>query len=43
MQERLARLEGRCDEIEKALAGVGGQGDSGVSTRLFGTVLSEEV
>jgi hypothetical protein len=29
-----------CDEIEKALSGVGGQGDSGVSTRLFGTLLS---
>jgi SpoVK/Ycf46/Vps4 family AAA+-type ATPase len=28
------------DEIEKALAGVGGNGDSGVSTRLFGTVLT---
>ncbi len=28
------------DELEKALAGVGGQGDSGVSTRLFGTLLS---
>lgn len=28
------------DEIEKALSGVGGQGDSGVSTRLFGTLLS---
>jgi hypothetical protein len=28
------------DEIEKGLAGVGGQGDSGVSTRLFGTMLS---
>jgi hypothetical protein len=28
------------DEIEKALAGVGGQGDSGVSTRLFGTLLT---
>jgi hypothetical protein len=28
------------DEIEKALAGVGGQGDSGVSTRLFGTFLT---
>lgn len=28
------------DEIEKALAGIGGQGDSGVSTRLFGTLLS---
>src|SRR3954466_9569906 len=31
-----------CDEIEKALAGVqgGGQGDSGVGARLFGTLLS---
>ena len=29
-----------CDEIEKALSGVGGQGDSGVSTRLFGTMLT---
>ena len=28
------------DELEKALAGVGGQGDSGVSTRLFGTILT---
>jgi SpoVK/Ycf46/Vps4 family AAA+-type ATPase len=28
------------DEIEKALSGVGGQGDSGVSTRLFGTILT---
>jgi chloramphenicol 3-O-phosphotransferase len=28
------------DELEKALAGVGGQGDSGVSTRLFGAVLT---
>jgi ATPase family associated with various cellular activities (AAA) len=28
------------DELEKALAGVGGAGDSGVSTRLFGTVLT---
>src|SRR6516225_1729324 len=28
------------DEIEKALSGVGGQGDSGVSTRLFGTLLT---
>ena len=28
------------DEIEKSLAGIGGQGDSGVSTRLFGTLLS---
>ncbi|HEV3146959.1 MAG TPA: AAA family ATPase, partial [Gemmataceae bacterium] len=28
------------DELEKGLAGVGGQGDSGVSTRLFGTILS---
>src|SRR5437763_1862486 len=28
------------DEVEKALAGVGGTGDSGVATRLFGTLLS---
>jgi SpoVK/Ycf46/Vps4 family AAA+-type ATPase len=28
------------DELEKALAGVGSTGDSGVSSRLFGTVLS---
>lgn len=28
------------DELEKALSGVGGQGDSGVSTRMFGTVLT---
>jgi chloramphenicol 3-O-phosphotransferase len=28
------------DELEKALSGVGGQGDSGVSTRLFGTLLT---
>ena len=28
------------DEIEKALAGAGGASDSGVSTRLFGTLLS---
>jgi hypothetical protein len=28
------------DEVEKALAGQGGVGDSGVSTRLFGTLLS---
>jgi hypothetical protein len=28
------------DELEKALAGVGSQGDSGVSTRLFGTLLT---
>jgi len=28
------------DEIEKALAGVGGTGDSGVATRLFGTLLT---
>ena len=26
-----------CDELEKALSGVGSNGDSGVSTRLFGT------
>jgi hypothetical protein len=28
------------DELEKALAGVGSAGDSGVSTRLFGTLLT---
>ncbi len=28
------------DEVEKALSGTGSQGDSGVSTRLFGTLLS---
>lgn len=28
------------DEVEKALAGVGGNGDSGVSSRLFGTFLT---
>src|SRR5258708_7520711 len=28
------------DELEKALSGVGGQGDSGVSTRMFGTLLT---
>lgn len=28
------------DEVEKALSGVGGNGDSGVSSRLFGTLLS---
>ncbi len=28
------------DEVEKGLSGVGGQGDSGVATRLFGTMLS---
>jgi hypothetical protein len=28
------------DELEKALSGVGGSGDSGVSTRLFGTLLT---
>ena len=28
------------DEIEKALAGVGGSGDSGVATRLFGSILT---
>jgi SpoVK/Ycf46/Vps4 family AAA+-type ATPase len=28
------------DEVEKALAGVGGNGDSGVASRLFGTLLS---
>lgn len=29
-----------CDELEKALSGIGSQGDSGVSTRLFGTLLT---
>jgi hypothetical protein len=29
-----------CDEVEKGLSGVGGQGDSGVSSRLFGTLLT---
>jgi SpoVK/Ycf46/Vps4 family AAA+-type ATPase len=29
-----------CDEIEKALSGVGSQGDSGVATRLFGHLLT---
>lgn len=28
------------DELEKALSGVGGNGDSGVSTRMFGTLLT---
>src|SRR5262249_21308363 len=28
------------DEIEKGLSGIGGQGDSGVATRLFGTLLT---
>lgn len=28
------------DEIEKALSGIGSQGDSGVSTRMFGTLLT---
>ena len=28
------------DEVEKALAGLGSSGDSGVSTRLFGTMLT---
>jgi hypothetical protein len=28
------------DEVEKGLSGVGGQGDSGVSTRLFGSLLT---
>jgi hypothetical protein len=29
-----------CDEVEKALSGLGSSGDSGVSTRLFGTLLT---
>jgi hypothetical protein len=28
-----------CDEVEKALSGLGSSGDSGVATRLFGTLL----
>jgi len=28
------------DEVEKAFSGIGGQGDSGVATRLFGTLLT---
>jgi SpoVK/Ycf46/Vps4 family AAA+-type ATPase len=28
------------DEVDKGLSGIGGQGDSGVSTRLFGTLLT---
>ncbi len=28
------------DELEKALGGIGGQGDSGVATRMFGTLLT---
>jgi hypothetical protein len=41
---RIADAQSPCvlfvDELEKALAGVGGQGDSGVSTRLFGNLLT---
>jgi hypothetical protein len=41
---RIADAMGPCilftDELEKGLSGVGGQGDSGVSTRLFGTLLT---
>jgi hypothetical protein len=29
-----------CDEVEKALSGLGSAGDSGVATRLFGTLLT---
>ncbi len=29
-----------CDELDKGLSGIGGSGDSGVSTRLFGTLLT---
>lgn len=29
-----------CDELEKSLAGIGSSGDSGVSTRMFGTLLT---
>ena len=28
------------DEVEKALAGIGGTGDSGVASRLFGSILT---
>ncbi len=41
---KIADSMGKCilfvDEIEKALSGVGGEGDSGVATRLFGTLLT---
>jgi len=41
---RIADAMGPCilfvDELEKALSGVGSQGDSGVSTRLFGNLLT---
>src|SRR4029077_8074176 len=41
---RIVDAMGRCvlviDELEKALSGVGSSGDSGVSSRLFGTLLS---
>jgi ATPase family associated with various cellular activities (AAA) len=41
---RIADAMGRCllfcDELDKALSGVGSQGDSGVSTRLFGHLLT---
>jgi SpoVK/Ycf46/Vps4 family AAA+-type ATPase len=29
-----------CDEVEKALSGLGSSGDSGLATRLFGTLLT---
>jgi hypothetical protein len=38
--DRMAPCVAFVDELDKALSGVGGQGDSGVSTRLFGTLLS---
>jgi len=38
--EAMGKVVLHVDEIEKALSGVGGQGDSGVSTRMFGTLLT---
>ena len=38
--EAMGKVILHVDEIEKALSGVGGQGDSGVSTRMFGTLLT---
>ena len=38
--EAMGKVILHLDEIEKALSGVGGQGDSGVSTRMFGTLLT---
>ena len=38
--EAMGKVVLHVDEIEKGLSGVGGQGDSGVSTRMFGTLLT---